>query len=142
MEDNGEINFDSVILTPLERWVETDLDLEPDVVEYLNQLAKESNQSVDNVMNHILFDFMSEHLELSELNADTLQQSGEKSPCILIMEKGDPIAKVKMLRWGKKNHVLASGKNPPKHMFESKLTEPVTNCDHLMQESAAFPQIG
>ena len=90
----------------------------------------------------IHFDFMSEHLELSELNADTLQQSGEKSPCILIVEKGDPIAKVKMLKRGKKNHVLASGKNPPKHMFESELTEPVTNCDLLLQESAAFPQIG
>ncbi|MBQ2080613.1 MAG: hypothetical protein II461_02470 [Treponema sp.] len=130
---DGEISFDSVILTPLERWVDTELDLGPDVVEYLSQLAEKSNQSVDNVINHILADMLAVHLELSKLDGDTLLESGEKSPRILILENGSPVARVKMLRRGGKDPVLVSEKIPPKTLFESERPELVTNCDRLMQ---------
>ena len=77
---DGKIFFENIIITPLERWVNTDFDLDEDTVQALNQLAEESNQSVDNVVNHILADFFAEHLELSKLNAETLLKTGEKSP--------------------------------------------------------------
>ena len=54
--NDTQISFENVILTPMERWVDMELELEPRIIEYLNQLAKKSNQSVDNVVNHILGD--------------------------------------------------------------------------------------
>ena len=76
----GKINFDKIIITPLERWIDTELELDAIVIDYLNQLAEKSNQSVDNVVNHILADMMAEHLELSELNAETLRRTAKKCP--------------------------------------------------------------
>ena len=64
--DDEKISFENILVTPLERWIDADVDLDPVAVERLNRLAALSNQSVDNVLNHILADFFAEHLELSE----------------------------------------------------------------------------
>ena len=131
--NDEKINFENIIITPLEKWADTDFELEQKTVEKLQLLAEKSNQSVDNVINHILADMLAVHLELSELDGDTLLESGEKSPRILILENGSPVARVKMLRRGGKNPVLVSEKIPPKTLFESERPELVTNCDRLMQ---------
>lgn len=98
--DDEKITFENILVTPLER---------------LNRLAALSNQSVDNVVNHILEDFFAEHLELSELNADTLRAAAKKCPCILFLENGKPIARVKMISWGDGKMIFASEKTPPKN---------------------------
>lgn len=115
---DGKISFENIIITPLERWVNTDFDLDEDAIQALNQLAKDSNQSVDNVVNHILADFFAEHLELSKLNAETLLKTGEKCPCILLLENGKPIARVKRLS-GAMEILCSLQKNPhPKNAAE------------------------
>ena len=133
---DGKISFENIIITPLERWVNTDFDLDEDTVQALNRLAEESNQSVDNVVNHILADFFAEHLELSKLNAETLLKTGEKCPCILLLENGKPIARVKMIVWGDGNLVFTSEKTPPKKRSEKDQSEPVANCDQFTWEAA------
>lgn len=133
---DGKIFFENIIITPLERWVNTDFDLDEDTVQALNRLAEESNQSVDNVVNHILADFFAEHLELSKLNAETLLKTGEKCPCILLLENGKPIARVKMIVWGDGNLVFTSEKSPPKKRSGKDQPEPVTICDQFSWEVA------
>ncbi len=133
---DGKISFENIIITPLERWVNTDFDLDENAIQALNQLAEEANQSVDNVLNHILADFFAEHLELSQLNAETLLKTGEKCPCILLLENGKPIARVKMIVWGDGNLVFTSEKAPPKKCSEKDLSEPVINCDQFTWEAA------
>ena len=133
---DGKIFFENIIITPLERWVNTDFDLDEDTVQALNRLAEESNQSVDNVVNHILADFFAEHLELSKLNAETLLKTGEKCPCILLLENGKPIARVKMIVWGDGNLVFTSEKSPPKKRCGKDQPEPVANCDQFSWEAA------
>ena len=64
--NDEKINFENIIITPLEKWVDTDFELEQKTVEKLQLLAEKSNQSVDNVLTHFLEDFFSEHLELSK----------------------------------------------------------------------------
>lgn len=93
--NNEKINFENIIITPLEKWVDTDIELEQKAVEELQRLAQVLNQSVDNVLTHILEDLFSEYLDLSQLSADSLQQAAEKSPIILILQNGKPIARVK-----------------------------------------------
>ena len=56
--DDEKITFENILITPLERWIDADVDLDPVAVERLNRLAALSNQSVDNVLNHILADFL------------------------------------------------------------------------------------
>ena len=56
--DDEKIAFGNILVTPLERWIDADVDLDPVAVERLNRLAALSNQSVDNVLNHILADFL------------------------------------------------------------------------------------
>jgi len=111
---DGKINFDKVIITPLERWIDTELELDAIVIDYLNQLAEKSNQSVDNVVNHILADMMAEHLELSELNAETLRRTAKKCPQILLVENGKPIARVKMINDKEDNLFLMTKQDLPK----------------------------
>ena len=84
--NDEKINFENIIIIPLEKWVDTDFELEQKTVEKLQLLAEKSNQSVDNVLTHFLEDFFSEHLELSKLNAESLQHAAEKSPMILILQ--------------------------------------------------------
>ena len=38
--NDTQISFENVILTPMERWVDMELKLEPRIIEYLNQLAE------------------------------------------------------------------------------------------------------
>ena len=56
MEEKQEIDFSDVVITPLEKWVDVSLKLDETVIKYLNELAKRANQSVDNVLAHILTD--------------------------------------------------------------------------------------
>jgi len=134
--NNEKINFENIIITPLEKWADTDFELEQKTVEKLQLLAEKSNQSVDNVLTHFLEDFFSEHLELCQLNAESLQQAAEKSPMILILQNGNPVARVKMLKWGDENNTFSSEKTPPKKKDGSKQKEPVANCDQFASEAA------
>lgn len=134
--NDEKINFENIIITPLEKWVDTDFEFEQKVVEELQLLAEKSNQSVDNVLTHFLEDFFSEHLELSKLNAESLQQAAEKSPMILILQNGKPVARVKMLEWGDENNTFSSEKTPPKKKDGCKQKEPVANCDQFASEAA------
>ena len=136
--NNEKINFENIIITPLEKWADTDFELEQKTVEKLQLLAEKSNQSVDNVLTHFLEDFFSEHLELSQLNAESLQQAAEKSPMILILQNGQPVARVKMLEWGDENKTFSSEKTPPKKRNGSKQAQPVTNCDQFIREAASI----
>ena len=136
--NNEKINFEDRIITPLEKWVDIDLELEQKTVEKLQLLAEKSNQSVDNVLTHFLEDFFSEHLELSKLNAESLQQAAEKSPMILILQNGKPVARVKMLAWGDENEAFPSKKTPPKKKNSSKQTQQVANCDLFIREAASI----
>ena len=128
---DGKINFDKVIITPLERWIDTELELDAIVIDYLNKLAEKSNQSVDNVVNHILADMMAEHLELSELNAETLRRTAKKCPQILLVENGKPVARVKMINDKEDNLFLMTKQDLPKEDVVEKKAQPVTNCDRL-----------
>lgn len=136
--NDGKINFENIIITQLEKWVDTDFELEQKTVEKLQLLAEKFNQSVDNVITHFLEDFFSEHLELSKLNAESLQQAAEKSPMILILQNGKPVARVKMLGWGDENNTFSSETTPPKKKDSSKQKEPVANCDQFESEAAVF----
>lgn len=107
-------------------------------MEALQLLAEEFNQSVDNVLTHILEDLFSEHLELSQLNEVSLLQAAEKSPMILILQNGKPVARVKMLKWGDENNTFSSEKTPPKKKDGSKQKEPVANCDRFIREAASI----
>lgn len=130
--DDEKITFENILVTPLERWIDADVDLDSAAVERLNRLAALSNQSVDNVVNHILEDFFAEHLELSELNADSLRAAAKKCPCILVLENGKPIARVKMISWDDGKMIFASEKTPPKKRRPAACKEPVTNCDQFV----------
>ena len=93
-----EINFDKVIVTPLDRWVDTCLELSSDVLAYLNMLAEKSNQSMDNVINHILTDMLSEPLELTELCPEKLLELGARTGHILLLDKGKALARVEFIK--------------------------------------------
>ena len=129
--NDEKINFENIIITPLEKWADTDFELELKTVEKLQLLAEKSNQSVDNVLTHFLEDFFSEHLELCQLNAESLQQAAEKSPMILILQNGKPVARVKMLECGDENKTFSSEKTKPKKRNGKKQTQPVTICDRF-----------
>ncbi len=135
--DNENITFENIIFTPLEKRENVDFDLEQEIVEYLQQLAEKSNQSIDNVITHILEDFFSEHLELSQLNAESLQKTTEKSPRILILQNGKPVARVKMLEWGSEKYAFTSEKSPPKNSSCSK-KEPVASYDRFENDAAVY----
>ena len=133
---DGKINFDKVIITPLERWIDTELELDAIVIDYLNQLAEKSNQSVDNVVNHILADMMAEYLELSELNADTFLKAAKKCPQILLVENGKPVARVKMINDKEDNLFLMTKQDLPKEGGTEAKAQPVANCDRMPSVAA------
>ena len=132
----GKINFDKIIITPLERWIDTELELDAIVIDYLNQLAEKYNQSVDNVVNHILADMMAEHLELSELNSETLRRTAKKSPQILLVENGKPVARIKMIEEKEDNLVLMTKQELSREEAAEAKAKPVTNCERLATVAA------
>ena len=95
--DKHEIDFSNVIITPLKQWVNIDLDLDDDVVTYLNALSEKSNQSIDNIITHILTDLFSEHLELSKLSPKTLRAIGKKNRHIILLNKNKPFARIEII---------------------------------------------
>ena len=92
--ETSEIEFSNVIITPLKQWVNIDLDLDDDVITYLNTLSEKTNQSIDNIITHILTDLFSEHLELSKLSPKTLRAIGKKSGHIILLNKNKPFARI------------------------------------------------
>lgn len=136
--NDEKINFENIIITPLEKWVDTDFELEPKVLEELQRIAQQSNLRVDNVLTHILEDLFAEHLELSQLNEVSLLQAAEKSPMILILQNGKPVARVKMLELGDENNTFSSETTPSMKKSGSKQVQPVTNCDQFESEAAVF----
>ena len=95
--DKLEIDFSNVIITPLKQWVNIDLDLDDDVVTYLNALSEKSNQSIDNIITHILTDLFSEHLELSKLSPKTLRAIEKKNKHIILLNKNKPFARIEII---------------------------------------------
>lgn len=143
MQMNDEkITFENILVTPLERWIDADIDLDPVAVERLNRLAALSNQSVDNVVNHILADFFAEHLELSELNADTLRAAAKKCPCILVLENGKPIARVRMISWDDGKMIFTSEKTPPKNHRPGVQAEPIAKRDKFVTAASTVGELG
>ena len=100
--DDGKITFENIFVTPLERWVDANIDLDPVAVERLNRLAALSNQSVDNVLNHILEDFFAEHLELSELNAAAPPFAKNQSQIVTCLLRRPAL----WGNWNKKKHAV------------------------------------
>lgn len=97
MKTQNEINFDGVIVTPLRRWKDVTLRLDDDVLAFLRELAARANQPFDNVLNHIMTDFLSEHLDLEKLSAKTLKAVAAKSSHIILMEGTKPFARVEII---------------------------------------------
>ena len=92
-----EIDFSNAIITPLKQWVNIDLDLDDDIVTYLNALSEKTNQSIDNIITHILTDLFSEHLELSNLSPKTLRAIGKKNRHIILLNKNKPFARIEII---------------------------------------------
>ena len=92
-----EIDFPNAIITPLKQWVNIDLDLDDDVITYLNSLSEKSNQPIDNIITHILTDLFSEHLELSKLSPKTLRAIEKKNSHIILVHKNKPIARIEII---------------------------------------------
>ncbi|MBR4159633.1 MAG: hypothetical protein IKT97_06235 [Spirochaetia bacterium] len=97
MEEKRDINFDKAIITPLEGRVDVELELNADLIAYLEKLAEKTKQSVDNVVCHILSDLMAEQIDIATLNADSLRAAATKSRRILLMEDDKPFARVTVL---------------------------------------------
>ena len=100
MEEKTSINFDKAVITPLEKRVDVTLELDAELIAYLEKLAEKTKQSIDNVVCHILSDMMAEHVDIATLNADSLRAAAAKSRRILIMEDDKPFARVTVLRGG------------------------------------------
>ena len=92
-----EIDFPNAIITPLKQWVNIDLDLDDDVITYLNALSKKANQPIDNIITHILTDLFSENMELSKLSPKTLRAIGKKNRHIILVHKNKPFARIEII---------------------------------------------
>ena len=112
MKTQNEINFDGVIVTPLRRWKDVTMRLDDDVVTFLRELAARANQPFDNVLNHIMTDFLSEHLDLEKLSAKTLKAVAAKSSHIILMEGTKPFARVEIIN-SKDEPPIYAGKSAP-----------------------------
>ena len=95
--ETSEIEFSNVIITPLKQWVNIDLDLDDDVITYLNALSKKANQPIDNIITHILTDLFSENMELSKLSPKTLRAIGKKNRHIILVHKNKPFARIEII---------------------------------------------
>lgn len=91
MKTQNEINFDGVIVTPLRRWKDVTMRLDDDVVTFLRELAARANQPFDNVLNHIMTDFLSEHLDLTELSVKTLKAVAKKTATSFLWKEPNPL---------------------------------------------------
>ena len=96
MEDNN-INFDKAVVTPLEARVDVELELDIDLFAYLEELAKKTKMSVDDVVCHILSDVISEQIEIADVNADSLRAATANCRRILLMDNEKPVARVEFL---------------------------------------------
>ena len=125
MKTQNEINFDGVIVTPLKRWKYVTMRLDDDVVAFLRELADRANQPFDNVLNHIMTDFLSEHLDLTELSVKTLKAVAKKNSHIILMEGTKPFARVEIISPKDEPPVCANKSAPiPKDNSSTKFKAP------------------
>ncbi|MBO4547221.1 MAG: hypothetical protein J5700_06555 [Treponema sp.] len=95
--NDTQFNFDGAIITPLKIRQKISLSLDEDVVAYLRELAAKTKQPFDNVINHIVTDLLSEHLDLSEVTAKTLKAVAKSNNHIILMEGSKPFARVEII---------------------------------------------
>lgn len=100
MKEKTNINFDKAVVTPLEKRVDVTLELNSELIAYLERLAEETKQSIDNVVCHILADMVAEHVDMATVSADSLRAAAAKSRRILLMENEKPVARVTFLEGG------------------------------------------
>ena len=100
MEEKTNINFDKAVVTPLETRVDVTLELNSELIVYLERLSERTKQSIDNVICHILADMVAEHVDMATVNADSLRAAAAKSRRILLMDNEMPVARVTFLAGG------------------------------------------
>ena len=98
-----EIDFTDSIITPLKKWVNIQLDLDENVIKYLTELSKKSNQSIDNIITHILTDLYSEHMEISQLSAKTLKTLSKKTNHMILLDQNMPFARIELINQTNEN---------------------------------------
>lgn len=97
MSSDNEIDFTDAIITPLKQWVEIKMNLDDDVIDYLRYLAEKANQPFDNVLNHILSDLSSRHLELTDLSAEKIKAASRTNNHIILMDGSKAFARVEII---------------------------------------------
>lgn len=133
-----EIDFSNAIITPLKQWVNIDLDLDDDVVTYLNALSNKANQSIDNIITHILTDLFSEHLELSKLSPKTLRAIEKKNSHIILVHKNKPIARIEIINQDEEEDLFKAIDLPnPKvdNPIKSKMSAPQYDYECALNKS-------
>ena len=136
--DKQEIDFSNAIITPLKQWVNIDFDLDDDVITYLNSLSEKSNQSIDNIITHILTDLFSEHLELSKLSPKTLQAIGKKNRHIILLNKNNPFARIEIINQDEEEDLFKAVDLPkPKvdNPIKSKMSAPQYDYECALNKS-------
>ena len=135
-----EIDFSNAIITPLKQWVNIDLDLDDDVVTYLNALSNKANQSIDNIITHILTDLFSEHLELSKLSPKTLRAIGKKNRHIILLNKNKPFARIEIINQDEEEDLFKAVDLPkPKVDNPIKSKMPAPQYDYECALNKSFP---
>ena len=76
------------------------------------------------------------------MNADTLRAAAKKCPCILVLENGKPIARVKMISWGDGKMIFASEKTPPKNHRPAARNEPIAKRDKFVTAASTVGELG
>ena len=138
--DKQEIDFSNAIITPLKQWVNIDLDLDDDVITYLNALSEKSNQSIDNIITHILTDLFSEHLELSKLSPKTLRTIGKKNRHIILLNKNKPFARIEIINQDEEEDLFKAIDLPkPKVDNPIKSKMPAPQYDYECALNKSFP---
>ena len=87
---NKGIDFNDAVITPLNQRVEIKMDLDDDIIDYLRYLSAKSNQSLDNIINHVLGDLCSKHLELKDVSAEEIKPVSKTDNHIIIMGMQNP----------------------------------------------------
>ena len=114
---NKGIDFNDAVITPLNQRVEIKMDLDDDIIDYLRYLSAKSNQSLDNIINHVLGDLCSKHLELKDVSAEEIKAVSKTDNQIIIMDENKPFARVEIITGEDKSTVSV---NIPAPDFQDK----------------------
>ena len=134
MENTVKIDLSKAVVTPLERWIDVPIELDAETVTRLQRLAEQVNQSMDNVVNHILGDTLAAHVEMTNVSADALFAAAKESPLILLLQDGKTVARVEMIDKGKSITVAENEMMPPQ--VDSAGAEAVAQekCVHAIEK--------